>query len=90
MKIKFITIKNGEAVPRNRIPHLAFDDFRNDALTIVGSGGNVVQFFVYPDTGGSLKMLAVLRSGNSLLTAGCDAPEIWPSFTAVHPPFNLF
>ena len=34
MSTDFIQIGNGEAVARDRIPHLAFDDFRSQALQI--------------------------------------------------------
>ena len=45
----FAPIGNGEAVPRERIPHLAFDEFRHRALELVGGGAKVVQYFAYAD-----------------------------------------
>ena len=39
MNTDFLQIGNGEAVSRDRIPHLAFDDFRRQALDIVANGG---------------------------------------------------
>ena len=70
-------IENGKAVPRAGIPHLAFDEFQRQALDIVGSGGKVVQHFAYPEDGG-IKLLAVLRTTDRLLAAGCDAPDSYP------------
>jgi Ni,Fe-hydrogenase III large subunit len=88
METRFLKISNGSAVKRNQIPHLSFDDFRAGALTIVKTGGKVVQFFAYPD-GATLKMMAVLRS-DVLYVAGCDAPETYPSLTAECEPFHMF
>ncbi len=48
MKTGFLQIGNGEAVTLDRIPHMTFDDFRNDALAIVKNGGNVVHYFAWP------------------------------------------
>jgi hypothetical protein len=88
MNTDFIQIGNGEAIIRDRIPHLAFDDFRNQALQIVADGGKVVHFFAYPD-GDGVNLLAVLRSDH-LLLAGCRAPEAYPSLTSVCEPFHMF
>lgn len=41
----FLTISNGQALDRKKIPHLDFADFSETALKIVGEGGKVVQFF---------------------------------------------
>jgi Ni,Fe-hydrogenase III large subunit len=88
MQAGFLQIDNGEAVPRDRVPHLDFDSFRRQAMEIVGSGGKVVQYFAYPENG-TLKLLAVLRAG-TLLVAGCDAPEAFASMAAECEPFHLF
>ena len=88
MNTDFIQIGNGEAVTRDRIPHLAFDDFRSQALHIVANGGKVVHFFAYPDDD-EVNLLAVLRSDH-LLLAGCRAPEAYPSLTSECEPFHLF
>ena len=89
--MKFLKIENGKAIERVRIPHLSFDAFRQEALAMVKSGGQVVQFFAYKDKKEALKMLAVLRSGtHDLFTAGCDAPQSWSSLTAECEPFHLF
>ena len=58
MNTDFIQIGNGEAVTRDRFPHLAFDDFRSQALDIVANGGKVIQFFAYPD-GDGVNLLAI-------------------------------
>ncbi|RJP92555.1 MAG: hydrogenase [Desulfobacteraceae bacterium] len=84
----FVEILNSAAFHRPRLPHLPFADFRKQALDIVASGGKVVQFFGYTD-GGIDKLLAVLRT-DKLLVAGCDAPEVYPSFTSQCEPFHLF
>ncbi len=88
MNTDFIQIGNGEAVARNRIPHLAFDDFRSQALDIVTNEGKVVHFFAYPATDG-VNLLAVLRSDH-LLMAGCKVPEAYPALTAQCEPFHMF
>ncbi len=88
MTTDFLQIGNGEALPRERIPHLAFDDFRSQALQIVSNGGKVVQFFAYPADDG-INLLAVLRSDH-LLLAGCRAQETYPSLTIECEPFHMF
>ncbi|MBU4316664.1 MAG: hydrogenase [Proteobacteria bacterium] len=91
MNMNFLTVDNGQPVQRDKIPHLSFENFREEALAIVGDGGNVVQFFAYQDTDHTLKMLAVLRSkDHTLLAAGCDAPPSWPALSAICRPFHLF
>ncbi|MCP4021831.1 MAG: hydrogenase [Desulfobacteraceae bacterium] len=84
----FLEISNGEKIPREKIPHLSFDDFKDNALTIVKGGGKVVQYFAYPDDA-SVKLMAVLRT-DKLWIAGCDAPDSYPSFTTECEPFHLF
>jgi len=88
METGFFEIENGQAVARDAIPRLSFDDFRRQALDVVKSGGKVVQFFAYEE-GSDLKLLAVLRTDH-LLVAGCDAPETYPSLTVECEPFHLF
>ena len=88
MNTDFVQIENGKAMTRHRIPHLAFDDFRRQALEIVTNGGKVVQFFAYPADDG-FNLLAVLRYDH-LLVAGCEAPEAYPSLTAECEPFHMF
>ena len=88
MKTDFLEISNGEAIRREQIPHLSFDAFHQEALNIVGNGGKVIHYFAYSD-GGSVKLLAVLRT-DTLLVAGCDAPEAYPSLTIQCEPFHMF
>ena len=88
METKFLEISNGKAIRREQIPHLSFDDFHQDALNIVGNGGKAVHYFAYSD-GGSVKLLALLRT-ETLLVAGCDAPEAYPSLTIQCEPFHMF
>ena len=84
----FLTISNGKALDRKKIPHLSFADFSENALKIVREGGKVVQYFAYPE-GPALKLMAVLRT-DRLLIAGCDAPESYPSLTQTCEPFHMF
>lgn len=49
MQTQFLEITNGSAIPRASIPHLSFDDFREDALKLVRNNAKVVQFFGYED-----------------------------------------
>jgi Ni,Fe-hydrogenase III large subunit len=88
MNMDFIQIGNGEAITRNRIPHLTFDDFRGQALQIVGQGGKVVQFFAYPDEN-KVNLMAILRTDH-LMLAGCRAPQTFLSLTAECEPFHMF
>jgi len=88
MKTDFLEISNGEAIGREQIPHLAFDAFRQESVNIVANGGKVVHYFAYSD-GGSVKLLAVLRT-DVLLVAGCDAPDAYPSLTLQCEPFHMF
>ncbi|MEN8758771.1 MAG: NADH-quinone oxidoreductase subunit C, partial [Desulfobacterales bacterium] len=88
METGFLQIGNGEAINRDRIPHLGFDDFRSQALAVVEAGGKVVHYFAYQD-GSAVKLLAVLRT-DRLQAAGCDAPEAYPSMTLQCEPFHMF
>jgi len=88
MTTAFLKISNGETVERKKIPHLSFEQFRENSLNIVKEGGKVVQYFAYED-GEAVKLMAVLRN-NTLLVGGCDAPEIYPAFTKTCEPFHLF
>ncbi|MCP4721381.1 MAG: hydrogenase, partial [Desulfobacteraceae bacterium] len=88
MTTAFLKISNGQKIDRKLIPHLSFDDFQENALTIVKDGGKVVQYFAYED-GDSIKLLAVLRT-HELLVAGCDAPKAYPSFSNTCEPFHMF
>ncbi len=87
----FLTIGNGEAVARDRIPHLTFEDFRSEALYLVRSGGAVVQFFAYSEDE-TIKLMTVIRNeqNDRLLVGGCDAPEAYPALTAQCAPFHMF
>jgi Ni,Fe-hydrogenase III large subunit len=88
MHTDFLSIENGTAVTRDRIPHLNFNDFRTQALNLAGRGAKVVHYFAYPD-GDDIKLLAVLRT-DQLLMAGCDAPERYAALSAQSEPFHLF
>jgi len=88
MTTNFKTIANGESIPIESIPHLAFDEFLTRAVEVVSGGGKVVQFFAYQLTG-RVRLLAVLRT-DELLVASCDAPETYPALTAQCGPFHMF
>ncbi|MFK5954760.1 MAG: hydrogenase [Desulfobacterium sp.] len=88
MKTDFLQISNGEAVNREQIPHLSFDDFYRDALSIVRVGGKVVHYFAFSDKG-VIKLMAVLRK-DKLKVASCDAPDVYPSMTTQCEPFHMF
>lgn len=84
----FIAVGNGEAMDRRRIPHLAFSDFRSEALYLVANGGKVVHFFAYPENG-RLKLMAVIRT-DRLRVGECDAPKAYPSLSLQSEPFHMF
>jgi Ni,Fe-hydrogenase III large subunit len=88
MSTAFMEISNGVAVPRERVPNLPFDTFRQEALDIVASEGKVVQYFAYQD-GETVKLLAVLRN-DKLLVASCDAPNTYPAMSSQCEPFHMF
>ena len=88
MDTDFLEISNGQALSREQIPHLAFDDFQENAMKIVWDGGKVVQYFGYAD-GIIVKLMAVLRT-DKLLVAGCNAPDEYPSLSNKCEPFQLF
>ncbi len=88
MTTAFLEISNGEKITREKIPHLPFNDFHENALSIVKNGGKVVQYFAYQDNT-SIKFMAVLRT-DKLMVAGCDAPDSYPSFSTTCEPFHLF
>ena len=88
MNTAFLEISNGVAVPRESIPNLVFDTFRQQALDIIESGGKVVQYFAYQD-GDTVKLMAILRN-DSLLVAGCDAPDAYPALSSQQEPFHMF
>ncbi len=84
----FLNISNGEKVDRIKIPHLPFDDFREQVLHMVKEGAKVVQYFAYPD-GPILKLMVILRT-DRLFVAGSDAPDSYPSLTQTCEPFHMF
>lgn len=84
----FLEVSNGEKIPREKIPHLPFNAFYENVLSIAEEGGKVVQYFAYQEDA-AIKLMAVLRTGK-LLVAGCDAPEFYPSFTQTCESFHLF
>lgn len=88
MSTAFLEITNGVAVPRERIPSLTFDTFRQEALSIAESGGKVVHFFGYQEDD-TIKLMAVLRT-DKLWVAVCDAPDVYPAMSAQSEPFHMF
>lgn len=89
MSMDFMPVSNGKAVSRTRIPHLSMDTFCAKALDIVSGGGKAVQFFAYEEAG-EIRLMAVLRKGNQLFAAGCDAPGAYPALSVKAPVFHLF
>ena len=88
MKTDFLRISNGVSIARERIPHLSFDNFHQEAINIVKNNGKVVHYFAYAD-GSAVKLMAVLRT-DELLVAGCDAPDTYPSLSILCEPFHMF
>ena len=88
MKTNFLKISSGESIAREKIPHLPFDHFHQDAMNIVKNNGKVVHYFAYAD-GSTVKLMAVLRT-DELLVAGCDAPDSYPSLSLLCEPFHMF
>ncbi len=84
----YLEVSNGEKIALEKIPHLSLEDFQETALTIVKTGGKVVQYFGFQD-GETLKLMAVLRT-DKLFVGTCDAPDSFPSLTKECEPFHMF
>ena len=82
-------IQNNERLNRANIPHLDFDAFRKELLTLAANDGQIVQFFAYEDQG-TYKLLAVMRQNSKLFVTGCDAPDNFESLTADSEKFHMF
>ena len=54
-----IAVRPGQAIPRDRIPQLAFEDFRKHVVNAVGSGQRVAALFG-DDSTGRVDLYAVL------------------------------
>ncbi|MDL2269781.1 hydrogenase [Desulfosarcina sp. OttesenSCG-928-A07] len=90
MAMELMPISNGVAVSRKKVPHLSFRDFADQTIQMVSDGGKVVQFFAYPDEGGKVRLMTVLRKSGDLFAAGCDAPDVYPALSAEATCFHLF
>ncbi|MBF0301846.1 MAG: NADH-quinone oxidoreductase subunit C [Desulfamplus sp.] len=106
MQTQFSEVTNGVAISRRDLPHLTFDDFRENALKLVRNNAKVVHFFGYEDdskessqngNGGKIKLLALFRTNRvyrdrryTLFAATCNAPDAYPSLTSECEPFHLF
>ena len=89
MTTAFLEISNGEKLSREKVPHLSFNDFQENCLDIVKNGGKVVHYFGFQDEDSSMKLMAVLRT-DKLLVAGCDAKQVYTSFSQTCEPFHMF
>jgi Ni,Fe-hydrogenase III large subunit len=88
MNTAFLEISNGVTLPRERIPNLGFDTFRQEALDIIENRGKVVHYFAYIE-GDIVRLMAVLRK-DRLLVAGCEAPDTYPAMSSQCEPFHMF
>jgi len=89
MTTAFLEILNGEKLSREKIPHLSFHNFQENALDIVKNGGKIVQYFGFQDEDSAMKLMAVLRT-DKLLVACCDAKDVYPSLSKTCEPFHMF
>ena len=85
-----LQIQNGRCIHRNQIPELTPDCFQQTLLHCCQQDGFIVQFFGYQEQDGALKLLAVLRSGNTLHVTGCTVDREYPSLTPACSKFHLF
>ncbi len=85
-----LEIRNGQAVSRADIPDLDFADFQNTVLETTRHSGFVVQFFAYEDEQARLKLVTVLRSGQTLYVTGCSLADEYPSLTPECEKFHMF
>jgi len=88
MADRFVEIKNGECIDRNRVPRLAFAEFQETLKELCAADGRIVQYFAYRE-GETCRLFAVIRQ-KMLLALECDAPAAYPSLTAADPKFNVF
>jgi Ni,Fe-hydrogenase III large subunit len=84
---------NGQAVSRQAVPVMPYENFRWAIIDAVKSGARLSALPVWrPDHNESLRMMAVLSrplSGDLLLTS-CHLPEPWPSLTPDFPAAHWF
>ena len=88
----FLEIYNGDPVPRERIPRLAFEDFRHALTEASDPRCRVSALFGYP-SGGGIDLLAVLAAddtGTLLVTQTTLTGDSYPSFTPERPEVHLF
>jgi len=88
-----LDIYNGEAIPRERVPHLAFEDFRRVVIEAPGDRRRVSALFGYPSDGGTVDVLAVLAADDagSLSVAKTTFPgDSYRSMTPECPEVHLF
>jgi Ni,Fe-hydrogenase III large subunit/Ni,Fe-hydrogenase III component G len=89
----FLDIHNGEAVPRKRVPHLVFEDFRRAVIEASSPRYRVSALFGYPGDGGRVDIVAVLAADNTgtLSVAQTTLPgDSYPSITPERPEVHLF
>jgi Ni,Fe-hydrogenase III large subunit len=69
---KFADLREGQAIPRGRVPLLPFDDFREAVVDAIADGQRVAAFFGDVSySGGEVEIHAILADGDrSLLRAG--------------------
>ncbi len=90
---QLLTLHNGDALPRARIPALAFDELRTEIIAGCGAGQRVASFFGYRAATGGLEVLAVLASdeaGTLSVARSAVEGDSYPSMTPRCPQIHLF
>ena len=88
----FATLRNGETIPRARVPELALADFCDRVVDAVAAGGRVVAFFGDAPAASVVLHAVVADSARALLHVGrttLDA-DSFPSLTPECPQVHLF
>ncbi len=92
--IGFVCIRNGMAIPRQRIPEVPFTDFRLAVVEAVAEGGRVSAFFGdFDSTSNAVELYAVVTDsvrGQLHVAKTKLESDRFPSLTPDCPPVHLF
>ena len=82
----------GEAIPRNEVPLVEIDEFRETVIEQVAEGGRVVALFGQPAERDLVRLLAVLAfaESNSLSLLSTTVRDTYPSLTPDCPQVHWF
>jgi len=91
--MRFLEIKNLQAVPLADIPRLPADELRRQLILELGAGMRLVQFFASEEAEGAVLFAVLADDSNCLLkiaTAALEKGSVWKSITAGIPAAHMF